>query len=1630
MKFHKWIFILLLPFLAFTAKASHIVGGEITFECLGDSSYRISLEVYRDCYWGNPLAYFDDPAHVGVFNNQNMLVMVIDMPFTGMDDTLSAIFNDPCLFDPGDVCVHTTHYEKVVTLPPIPGGYQFVYQRCCRNQTISNIYNPDQTGMTIVTYMSEQSMLECNNGPDFTFIPPIFICVDKPIDFDHSAIDTEGDSLVYKLCTPYEGATYDDPYPDVPSNPPYDTVVWVDPPYNLDNILGTDSIPLAIDPHTGFMTGVPTNQGQYVVSVCVEEYRNGQLISSMRRDFQYNVGVCGEVTATFFSPEAQCDNLTVNFQNQSSTYASDFIWYFQYPDTTIFSMEENPAYTYPDTGHYQIMLVADPGSVCADTFVKDIYLQNNSLFADFNFEVFDCSDSAVLSLQDLSQDTVSPPAYWQWTVSYNNISLSSNEQNPLFYLPSSVSGNIELLVQSVNGCEQNLNLPFQTGQGFPGAFIPDTAYACLGQTAYLNPQASQIQAAGYFWSPPELVSDSLAANPYATADTTRQFTVEIQAPDSLCTFVKQITLLPLPYPELTTPDSILLCPGESVVLNPGGNPGYHYNWSSSGQPLSDPQAVSPEVSPTESTLYTVEITAPGPDTCVATRQVLVHVPPPIGLQAINDTVTCQSELSISAQTAEFTTVFWFENGQPILPPVNPLNIQNISGENTYMVNAVDVYGCVASDTFTVAGGPVEVQTSPGMAEVCTGEPLQIQTLNLDPNDSLSYAWAVTGSGSLSANDIPNPVYSSTSAGTEWVIGTFTSQYNCTAQDSVLVTSVSGNAQLAFTYEILCDGLTVQFTNQSTNVDSFVWDFGVPDTDTDTSTAVNPIFTFPELGSYQVTLSIPYAVDCALPATTTIDITNPILQAGFTYQYAGCEEDSILVSFTDASTNTLTGNINAWQWTFSNGQSSNEQNPSIYVYPGDSPLITELQVFTTINCTSVITDTLEINFLEVFLPDTMVLCQGDTVQLNPGADSSYTYSWSPAIGLNDPTSGSPLAFPDETTNYTLNISSFTGADTCQIQRSITVFVPEALQLSTEPSDSVISCGVPVLIQANVNQEADYVWTNQDGIIIGTGPSITVLPDSIETYYLQAANSYNCTANDQIVVVNGTLNIQAEEELFLCPTDSFQLSLNNADPFDQISVFWTAGPGGSVLSDPTQSTAWASAQTGLTTFYYQVENQFGCSLEDSTLVYISDFSAATNDSVSACYGESTFINPQGNPAYDYLWIPATGLDDSTSYNPLATLTQDQTYTVIISNDDGLTVCADTQQVLVSVSPDIALQLTADQPTTLCESLDVSLEAGSSVPVDFSWYENQIDGAPFSQDNPLSVTPDGTVTYYVLAEDAYGCIDTASITFEAYPLQLSIPTGQLSCAGDKIVLTVENLDSAQQLQYQWQPDSLIDLIGPGQVSLTLYEDALIEVNISNQIGCTTSASIPVSVTDLQAQMFAEAEPDTLFLLADSLQSSQLTTLNLPGLVYYWEPAESLSDAGIFNPLAFPEETTTYVVILEDENGCQAEAEVRVVVITPECREPVIFVPNSFTPNADGINDMLFVYGNNQAEGFFTDFYFTVYNRWGQKLFETRDPSQGWDGTFKGVPLEPDVFGYYLEVKCYNGETFFKKGNVSLLR
>jgi hypothetical protein len=219
--------IFFLGILQVSAFAAHIVGGDMYYDCLGNNNYRITLKVYRDC--SSQGAPFDEPALIGIYDGATHNRIATEEVFlTGFPVRIPAETNNPCLQAPPNLCVEEGTYSFVRNLPPIPGGYDIVYIRCCRNATIINIPNPGGYGATYTTHIPETG---CNSSPRFTNFPPIAICVNTPITFDHSATDPDGDSLVYSLCTPYEGAdsTNPQPSPDFVLRP-FSFVPWLMPP--------------------------------------------------------------------------------------------------------------------------------------------------------------------------------------------------------------------------------------------------------------------------------------------------------------------------------------------------------------------------------------------------------------------------------------------------------------------------------------------------------------------------------------------------------------------------------------------------------------------------------------------------------------------------------------------------------------------------------------------------------------------------------------------------------------------------------------------------------------------------------------------------------------------------------------------------------------------------------------------------------------------------------------------------------------------------------------------------------------------------------------------------------------------------------------------------------------------------------------------------------------------------------------------------------------------------------------------------------------------------------------------------------------------------------------------------------
>ncbi|MEM9722478.1 MAG: PKD domain-containing protein [Bacteroidota bacterium] len=294
-------------------QATHIVGAELFYECTdpANSRYTITLKLYRDCLAGQ--APFDSEITVFAFSSQTgQAVRYLNIPLPLRTPEIVPEEWDVCVGRPYNICVQEGVYQaRDVYLPPIAGGYDLGWARCCRNQAITNLESPLSEGVTYLAHVPGPEDAECNSMPQFVQFPPIFLCAGETFNFDHSAIDPDGDSLSYDLTNPYTGINIEglgagnpreggnDPIVDRFENPmgppPYQNVVFRQG-FSFRNPFGASRANqnFQIDPLTGYITATPEQPGIFVLSISVFEWRNGVLLSENRRDFQIHVINCQE----------------------------------------------------------------------------------------------------------------------------------------------------------------------------------------------------------------------------------------------------------------------------------------------------------------------------------------------------------------------------------------------------------------------------------------------------------------------------------------------------------------------------------------------------------------------------------------------------------------------------------------------------------------------------------------------------------------------------------------------------------------------------------------------------------------------------------------------------------------------------------------------------------------------------------------------------------------------------------------------------------------------------------------------------------------------------------------------------------------------------------------------------------------------------------------------------------------------------------------------------------------------------------------------------------------------------------------------------------------------------------------
>lgn len=514
----KYLYLLFALLLSAPAYCLHIIGGVFSYECNGGGNYTFTLKMYRDCAAAGG-ANFDSNAPFSIYkqeaNGSYTLLTTIQRGPDSIENLDPA--DNPCAIIPPNVCVQEGIYTFDYQFAdwPSASSYHISYQRCCRNATISNIETPDQVGATFTIELTPASQALCNNSPVFNTFPPIVICVNEPLIYDHSATDAEGDQLVYEFCSPLLGGSQGGggpgggggcnvvaPNPACP--PPYAEASFVNPPYSPINPMG-GSPQISINPLTGLLTGTPNVQGQFVVAICVKEYRNGQLLSIIRRDFQFNVAVCEQlVDADLNTPGLTsigsdyflntCYNLDIPFQNLSTnnSFVDSVQWQFNINGGVEKYNSWDALVHFPEAGQYEGQLILNPGSLCNDTanIFVDIY---PDLVASFDYDYDTCYAGPVSFLDHSTILGAGQIQKWRWELEPNLI--DSIQRNPVYIYEMPGTTFVNLEVEDEHGCKDDTTRAV-VYQPVPSIILvkPNDTISCAPATVFFNNQSSPIDA--------------------------------------------------------------------------------------------------------------------------------------------------------------------------------------------------------------------------------------------------------------------------------------------------------------------------------------------------------------------------------------------------------------------------------------------------------------------------------------------------------------------------------------------------------------------------------------------------------------------------------------------------------------------------------------------------------------------------------------------------------------------------------------------------------------------------------------------------------------------------------------------------------------------------------------------------------------------------------------------------------------------------------------------------------------------------------------------------------------------------------------------------------------------------------
>jgi|CXWL01.1.fsa_nt_gi gliding motility-associated-like protein len=764
---------ILLVVLSFTARASHITGGEMYYTFKGIISgmyqYEVTLKLFQRCGSGRQ---FTDPTIVSIFDKTtNVRVSDLSVPITNRDN-ISITNPDPCISNPPAVCYDVAYYTFTISLPGSPAGYVIASQVNYRINGITNLssgYN--NIGATFTAEIPGTANVA--NGPEnnsavFTGSDLVIVCANNDFSYSFAAQDADGDELRYFFCEAYASTagagggaqpTAPPPFPAVPYGAPFGENAPLGPTVQINSA-------------TGLITGIAPSGGIYVVTVCVDETRNGILIARQRKDIQINIADCNIAAATLLPEYMLCRNTqTITIANQSSSplIVSTDWEFFDNTNALIYSVSGPSAtYTFPAIGLYTIKLVINRGQGCTDSTTTVV-----RVFPGFmpGFTSTGICFNRPTFFTDNTSSVYGTPNSWTWDFGEPSTTIDiSSQQNPAYTYPSMGVKSVRLIATDTRGCRDTVYRDMTIIDKPPVNLAFRDTLICINDNLVLQASGS----GNFSWSPPVNIVNPTTATPTVSPPTTTTYYVDLE--ENGCLNRDSVKVRVVNFVTLQAMADTTICRGDTIQLRAISD-GLQYSWSPSSQ-LINPTIQNPfSITNNASTNYQVTAIIGG---CSATDNVLVTTVPYPTVNAGPDFTICYNAKAQLNGITDGSSWQW----TPVNLVSNPAILNPVSyppRTTDYVLTAFDIRGCPkpSRDTINVTVLP-KMRVSAGRdTVVIVGQPLQ-----LNATGGINYDWIPATY--LSDADISNPValFPNPSTGIQYKVIAF-SQQGC--KDSAFIT---------------------------------------------------------------------------------------------------------------------------------------------------------------------------------------------------------------------------------------------------------------------------------------------------------------------------------------------------------------------------------------------------------------------------------------------------------------------------------------------------------------------------------------------------------------------------------------------------------------------------------------------------------------------------------------------------------------------------------------------------------------------------------------------------------------------------------------------------------------------------